>query len=82
MKAALTERVMARMGKYETIEVTAHVEIDTEIDKVDPTLVNGLLEERVQDLLAPGIERASAYTVDEDSFIHTYAQDNEKRNEA
>jgi hypothetical protein len=67
------------MGNYESVEVFASVKVITGGKPGDVELATIMLDEALDIITAPDLEDARIHTDEEDSYIHSYLDDLNKR---
>lgn len=67
------------MGNYESVEVFASVKIETGGKPGDVELATIMLDEALDIITAPDLEDARIHTDEENSYIHSYLDDLNKR---
>lgn len=67
------------MGNFESVEVFASVKIQTGGKPGDVELATVMLDEALDIITAPDLEDARIHTDEENSYIHSYLDDLNKR---
>lgn len=67
------------MGNYESVEVFASVKVDCGGKPGDVELATIMLDEALDIVTAPDLEDARIHTDEENSYIHPYLEDLNKR---
>lgn len=67
------------MGNYESVEVFASVKTEVEGKPADVELATIMLDEALDIITAPDLEDARVHTDENNSYIHPYLEDLNKR---
>jgi hypothetical protein len=79
MKVSKSRKHHVSMGNYESLEIFAHAEMETGDQPGDIEMATIVLDEALDILTAPDLEDARIHTDEENSYIHPYLEDLNRR---